>query len=50
VESRTKNRKTRLHLALVMNTECDYRNYATDDIFNFSRQHIGATMEWLTAN
>jgi aminoglycoside phosphotransferase (APT) family kinase protein len=39
-----------LHLALVMNTECYYRNYDTDDIFNFSRQYIGATMEWLKAN
>jgi hypothetical protein len=39
-----------LHLALVMNTECYYRNYDTDDIFNISRQFIGATMEWLNAN
>jgi len=39
-----------LHLALVMNTECFYRNYDTDDVFNFSRQFIGATMEWLKAN
>jgi aminoglycoside phosphotransferase (APT) family kinase protein len=39
-----------LHLALVMNTECYYRNYDTDDIFNFSRQYIAATMEWLRAN
>jgi hypothetical protein len=27
-----------LHLALVMHVECYYRNYDTDDIFNFSRQ------------
>lgn len=39
-----------LHLALVMNTECYYRNYDTDDVFNMSRQFIGATMEWLKAN
>lgn len=39
-----------LHLALVMNTECYYRNYDTDDIFNMSRQFIGATMEWLKAH
>jgi len=39
-----------LHLALVMHVECYYRNYDTDDIFNFSRQYIGATMEWLKAN
>lgn len=39
-----------LHLALVMNTECYYRNYDTDDIFNFSRQYIADTMAWLQAN
>jgi hypothetical protein len=39
-----------LHLALVMHVECYYRNYDTDDIFNFSRQYIGTTMEWLQAN
>jgi len=39
-----------LHLALVMHVECYFRNYDTDEIFNFSRQFIGATMEWLQAN
>ncbi len=39
-----------LHLALVMHVECYYRNYDTDDIFNFSRQYIGTTMAWLQAN
>jgi len=39
-----------LHLALVMHVECYYRNYDTDEIFNFSRQYIRATMEWLQAN
>ncbi len=39
-----------LHLALVMHTECFYRNYDTDGVFNFSRQYLGATMEWLKAN
>lgn len=39
-----------LHLALVMHTECYFRNYDTDDILNFSRYFIGATMEWLKAN
>jgi aminoglycoside phosphotransferase (APT) family kinase protein len=39
-----------LHLALVMHIECYYRNYDTDDVFNFSRQYIGANMEWLKAN
>jgi aminoglycoside phosphotransferase (APT) family kinase protein len=39
-----------LHLALVMHTECFYRNYDTDNVFNFSRQYLGANMEWLKAN
>src|SRR6266498_440482 len=39
-----------LHLALVMQTECSYRNYDTDDVFNFSRQFLSATMEWLKTN
>lgn len=39
-----------LHLALTMNIECYYRNYDTDEIFNLSRQLIGAAMAWLQAN
>jgi aminoglycoside phosphotransferase (APT) family kinase protein len=39
-----------LHLALVMHTECFYRNYDTDAILNFSREYIGGTMAWLKAN
>ncbi len=39
-----------LHLALVMHVECYYRNYDTDDVFNFSRQYLGTTMAWLKAN
>ena len=39
-----------LHLALVMHTECSYRNYDTDDVFNFSRQLIGTEMAWLNAH
>ena len=39
-----------LHLALVMHTECFYRNYDTDFVFNFSRQYLGATMAWLRAS
>jgi aminoglycoside phosphotransferase (APT) family kinase protein len=39
-----------LHLALVMNTECFYRNYDTDTVFNMSRQFIQMAMEWLNAN
>ncbi len=45
-----RNQLYSLHLALVMNTECYYRNYDTDDILNFSKQYLGATMEWLKAN
>ena len=39
-----------LHLALVMHVECYYRNYDTDEIFNFSKAYISTTMEWLTTN
>ena len=39
-----------LHLALVMQTECFYRNYDTDAIFNMSRQFISSAMAWLNAN
>jgi hypothetical protein len=39
-----------LHLVLVMNMECYYRNYDTDEIFNLSRQLMAATMEWLKTN
>lgn len=39
-----------LHLGLVMHTECFFRNYDTREIFNFSRQYIGATMAWLKAH
>jgi aminoglycoside phosphotransferase (APT) family kinase protein len=38
-----------LHLALVMNTECYYRNYDTDSVYNISRQLMGASVEWLKA-
>lgn len=39
-----------LHLALVMNTECFYRNYDTDSIFNMSKMFLSTAMEWLNAN
>jgi len=39
-----------LHLALVMNTECYYRDYDTDSVYDLSRVWMGACMEWLTAN
>lgn len=43
----TRNMLYSLHLALVMHVECFYRNYDTDDIFNFSRMYLKKTMEWL---
>ena len=39
-----------LHLALVMNTECAYRDYDTDGVFNFSRKYLKRTMAWLKEN
>ena len=39
-----------LHLGLVMNTECYYRNYDSDFAYNTSRQLMGTSMEWLKAN
>ncbi|MEE4193971.1 MAG: aminoglycoside phosphotransferase family protein [Anaerolineae bacterium] len=42
-----RNQLYSLHLALVMHVECFYRNYDTDDIFNFSRMYLRKTMEWL---
>lgn len=39
-----------LYLALVMHTECFYRNYDTDSIYNLSKQLLADCMEWLGAN
>ena len=39
-----------LHLALVMKTECYYRNYDTDDVSNLATQLIGPTLTWLKEN
>ena len=39
-----------LHLALVMNTECYYRNYDTNSISTTSEQMISSAMAWLKAN
>jgi aminoglycoside phosphotransferase (APT) family kinase protein len=39
-----------LHLALVMNTECYYRDYDTDSVYDISRQLMSVSMEWLKAN
>lgn len=50
VAEEERNHLYTLYLALVMNTECYYRNYDTDDVFHFSRQLMGAEMAWLTAH
>jgi aminoglycoside phosphotransferase (APT) family kinase protein len=39
-----------LHLALAMYTECYYRNYDTDFVYNLSRQLMSTTMNWLKTN
>ena len=39
-----------LHLALIMNTECYYRNYDTDFVYNISKQLMGASLTWLKEN
>lgn len=39
-----------LHLALIMNTECYYRNYDTDFVYNFSKKLLGTTLAWLKEN
>lgn len=36
-----------LHLALVMKTECYYRNYDTDFVSNLGLQMIGPNVQWL---
>lgn len=36
-----------LYLALVMNTECFYRNYDTDLVYNYSKTLLEPAMEWL---
>jgi len=39
-----------LHLALVMNTECYYRNYDTDSVYNMAMRLLRDSMEWLKNN
>lgn len=39
-----------LHLALVMKTECYYRNYDTDFVSNLGLQMIASSMKWLLEN
>ena len=39
-----------LHLALVMNVECYFRHYGSDEIFNKSRELIASAVGWLDAN
>ena len=37
-----------LHLALVMKTECAYRNDDTDHVDDMATALLHSTMEWLT--
>lgn len=39
-----------LHLALVMKTECYYRNYDTDEVSNIAGVLLVAAMQWLQEN
>ena len=39
-----------LHLALVMKTECSYRNYDTDHVDRDATQLLGSTMERLAGD
>jgi aminoglycoside phosphotransferase (APT) family kinase protein len=36
-----------LHLALIMKTECYYRNYPTDEVSNLAKMFLIPTMVWL---
>lgn len=49
-EEEQRSRLYTLHLALVMNTECFYRNYDTDEVYNISKQLISTTVDWLKTN
>ena len=46
-EEERRSRLYSLHLALVMNTECLYRSYDTDFVYNLSKGLLATTMEWL---
>jgi aminoglycoside phosphotransferase (APT) family kinase protein len=39
-----------LHLALVMKTECYYRNYDTDEVSNIAMMMLVPAMQWLQEN
>jgi hypothetical protein len=39
-----------LHLALVMKTECYYRNYDSDYVSNLSKQLMVPALNWLKEN
>ena len=38
-----------LYLALVINTECYYRNYDNDQVYHFSKRLLDASLDWLRA-
>ena len=39
-----------LHLALIMKTECYYRNYGTDEVSNLAKMFLLPTVAWLKEN
>ena len=49
-EEDQRNHLYMLHLALVMKTECYYRNYDTDEVSNMAKMFLIPTMVWLQEN
>jgi aminoglycoside phosphotransferase (APT) family kinase protein len=49
-EEDQRNHLYTLHLALVMKTECYYRNYDTDEVSNMAKIMLTSTMMWLQEN
>lgn len=49
-EEDQRNHLYTLHLALVMKTECYYRNYDTDEVSNMAASLLESTMTWLREN
>jgi aminoglycoside phosphotransferase (APT) family kinase protein len=50
VEEEQRCRLYTLHLGLVMRTECAYRNYDTDYVYDRSGVLLRESMDWLTAS
>ncbi|MBI9048770.1 MAG: aminoglycoside phosphotransferase family protein [Anaerolineaceae bacterium] len=49
-EEEQRNHLYTLHLALIMKTECYYRNYGTDEVSNLSKMLMIPAMVWLMEN